>query len=222
MPMIAGIDEAGRGPVLGPMVMVIAAADTGMMNELVEMGVRDSKALSVKRRKVLSKQLKELIDYEIASISPQEVDAAVNSASTNLNWLEADVSARIARKLYEQRPFTKLYLDCPSNNIPAYSNYFQKALQIKQVKVIAEHKADERYPIVSAASIIAKVYRDMEIWKWQESSGIDCGSGYPSDPKTIEFIKKYGSKYPQIIRKSWDTYKRLSKLKNQRNLSKFL
>jgi ribonuclease HII len=80
-----------------------------------------------------------------------------------------------------------------------------------KVQIISEHKADKKYPIVSAASIIAKVERDKAIKEIEEKYG-EVGCGYPTDPKTIKFLekylKKYG-KYPEFVRKSWKPAKRL-------------
>jgi ribonuclease HII len=77
------------------------------------------------------------------------------------------------------------------------------------VKVVAEHKADDRYPIVSAASIVAKVERDRAIQDIKKEYK-DIGSGYPSDPKTIKFLKTIPpGELPDFIRRSWATVKRI-------------
>ncbi|MHA1143393.1 MAG: ribonuclease HII [Candidatus Helarchaeota archaeon] len=215
---IAGIDEAGRGPVCGPMVMAIAGIDEEKIDILVELGVKDSKQIAKKKRKTIRNQLTRILEYEIVIISPTEIDAALNSSSSNLNWLEAEKSAEIARKLHKRYPFKTLYLDCPSNNVTAYTDFFKNSFKIKNVKIIARHKADEIYTIVGAASILAKVLRDEEIEKFKKRTGIECGSGYSSDPKTIEFLKKHGDKYPNFIRRTWSTYKRIQSTKKQRSL----
>ena len=100
-------------------------------------------------------------------------------------------------------------MDCPSNNIPAYTAYVQKHVKDKTIELISEHKADLNHTIVGAASIIAKVVRDREIAKSREDIGIDFGSGYPSDPKTKEFLAKNWDKYPLLFRKSWASYKKV-------------
>ena len=88
------------------------------------------------------------------------------------------------------------------------------------VKIISEHKADINYPVVSAASVIAKVERDAEIKKLSEKFG-DVGSGYPHDDETIAFLRKYLLKYnelPPFARKSWETIKALQSEKFQKKL----
>ncbi len=162
-------------------------------------------------------KIKKIIkSYKVIIISPQEIDKTLADKKTNLNWLEAIKSAEIINKLNPD----KAILDCPSPNIKAYKAFLQKHLK-KKIKLIVSHKADQLYPIVSAASIIAKVIRDNEIEKIKEKIGIDFGSGYPSDPLTVEFLKKNYRKYPEIFRKNWASYKELQKKKGQKSLSEF-
>ena len=89
------------------------------------------------------------------------------------------------------------------------------------MKLVLEHKADLNYPVVSAASILAKVTRDAEIEKIKKEIGVDFGSGYMSDPRTSEFLKKNYKKYPEIFRKSWAPYQKIIGAKSQKNLSDF-
>ena len=98
-------------------------------------------------------------------------------------------------------------------------SYIQEKLNSK-VKLIVEHKADTKYPTVAAASILAKVTRDREIEKIKKKIGIDFGSGYPSDPKTIEFVNKHWNKF-DIFRKSWSTYQKVAAKKSQSKLTGF-
>ncbi|GAG15724.1 unnamed protein product, partial [marine sediment metagenome] len=155
-------------------------------------------------------------DYHVIIISPQEVDNALSSKNSNLNWLEADKTSEIINKLKPD----KAILDCPSPNIKAYKEYIEKLLK-KKVDLVVCHKADQLYPIVSAASIIAKVIRDNEIEKIKKKIGVDFGSGYPSDPLTVEFLKENYKKYPEIFRKNWASYKAMLKKKGQKSLSEF-
>ena len=111
----------------------------------------------------------------------------------------------------------KAILDAPSNNIEAYADYVKNKVKCE---ILAEHKADANYPVVGAASILAKVTRDREIEKIKEKVGKDIGSGYPSDPITQEFLKKNWNKY-DFFRKSWETYKKIAKEKNQSKLGDF-
>jgi ribonuclease HII len=214
--IVSGIEEAGRGPVIGPLVMAIAATEIHNETRLKEMGVKDSKMLSPLQRERLFDEIKEICKFEILIVSPQDVDAAVNSEETNLNYLEADTSSILINKLKPD----KVILDCPSTNIVDYARYVEKKLNYKPKELIAEHKADENHVIVGAASILAKVTRDREIRKIKEKHNIEFGSGYPSDPRTISFIRDNYNKY-DIFRKSWSTWKKVAAKKEQKNLGDF-
>lgn len=171
---------------------------------LAEIGVKDSKLLTEKKREALFEPIKKIVKaYKLIIIEPQEIDDAVNSASLNLNFLEAIKTALI---LNELKP-DKAIVDCPSNNIPAYKEYLQNLLTVK-MDLTLEHNA-EKHLQVAAASILAKVTRDRIIETLKKKYG-DMGSGYPSDPKTKAFLLKNAKKYPEIFRKSWATYKNLS------------
>ena len=162
-------------------------------------------------------QVKEIADaYEILILTPQDVDSALSTEGTNLNWLEADASIKIIDKLNAD----KAILDAPSNNIPAYVDYVLSK-QKGTTTIVAEHKADMNYPVVSAASILAKVTRDAEIEKIKKKIKINFGSGYPSDPLTQAFLKKHYKDYPEIFRKTWASYKKLVNGKNQSSLGDF-
>jgi ribonuclease HII len=189
-------------------------------DRLKALGVKDSKEILPNKRKELFTKVKELVKkYEILTVSPQEIDNAVLSKTSNLNWLEAEKSVEIITKL---KPDVAI-LDCPSNNITAYKNFVQKELKKRNLntKLIVEHKADQNYPSSSAASILAKVTRDNVIEKIKKQVKVDLGSGYPSDPKTQRFLKEHYSKFPQIFRKSWSTVQKLYQTKSQTKLGNF-
>ncbi|MHA1783972.1 MAG: ribonuclease HII [Candidatus Helarchaeota archaeon] len=216
--IIAGIEEAGRGPVIGPMVMAIMATSDDQLDFLQEVGVTDSKKLSKIKREKISKILIQKFYHEIEIISPKTIDNALRSPKTNLNILEGEISSLLFNKLNLKITIDEVYIDCPSTNIKAYRELFEKNIVTKsKIKIIAEHKADVNYLIVGAASILAKVTRDREIEKIKDEIGHDFGSGYPSDPKTIAFLKKYYKDY-DIFRTSWSTYKKVIKRKNQKVL----
>ncbi|HDP73791.1 MAG TPA: ribonuclease HII [Candidatus Woesearchaeota archaeon] len=219
--IIAGIDEAGRGPVVGPMVVAIAIIDSEKQGFLSELGVKDSKKLSpAARERILSSLSKALIEYKIKIIYPPEIDLAVESEGYNLNLLECDAMAFLLNEV-KSRP-EAVYIDLPSTNSLSFTSCFVSKLREynKKVKVIAEHKADDAYPVVSAASVIAKVARDKEIKELEKKYNVRIGSGYPADPVTKEFIQKNYSKYP-FFRKSWQTYKNLSKPSKEKSLESF-
>lgn len=208
---LAGIDEAGRGPVIGPLVMCGVVVEEEDIAKLAQLGVKDSKLLTPKKREALFEPIKKIVKaYKLIIIEPQEIDDAVNSASLNLNFLEAIKTALILNELKSD----KAIVDCPSNNIAAYKEYLQNLLTVK-MELILEHNA-EKHLQVAAASILAKVTRDRIILELEKKYG-KLGSGYPSDPKTQAFLKKNAKKYPEIFRKSWATYKNLA----QQSISDF-
>jgi len=206
-----GIDEAGRGPVIGPMVICGVLADEESIRKLVEIGVRDSKLLRPNRRKELSEKVKDVvIDYILLEISPKEIDSAV--LGRGLNRLEAKKMAYIISKF----DFDIAIVDAPGRK-PERFGYMLKRLTGKEV--IAENFADRRYPVVSAASILAKVRRDEIIREYGEIYG-DIGSGYSSDKRTVIFLKRYMEEHgdlPEIVRRSWRTSREILS-----DLTKFL
>ncbi len=210
---ICGIDEAGRGPVIGPMVMCGLCIDEKDEQRLQNLGVRDSKLLSAAVRERLYRNLTENFKYKVIVVEPEEIDATLWSKKTNLNWLEADKSIEIINSLNPK----KVFVDCPSQNIAKYTEYIQKMVK---AKVIAEHHAEDKFLTVAAASIIAKVTRDNKIEGIKKKYNIEFGSGYPSDPATVEFLKKNYKKYP-LFRKSWAPYQNVIKQKNQSKLNDF-
>jgi ribonuclease HII len=186
--------------------------------KLTAIGAKDSKLLTPRIREILFDQIKGMVkEYKIIIISPAEIDKTLLSEDSNLNWLEADISVKLIDAL---NPDVAI-LDCPSTNIPAYRDYVKNKLKNKKIKVIAEHKADVNYPVVSAASILAKVTRDREIEKLKKKIGMNFGSGYPSDARTQGFLKKHYKDFPDIFRKTWSSYKRLVAPKNQKKLGEF-
>lgn len=217
--LICGIDEAGRGPVLGPLVMCGLLVKEEDEKELVKLKVRDSKLLTKVKREFLFDKIKDIsYKYEIIAIYPDEIDHAVNNHDgLNLNKLEARKSAEIINLLKPD----KAIVDAPSNNIKSYKQYLFELINNKKIELILEHKADLNYPIVSAASILAKVTRDNEIEKIKKKIKIDFGSGYMSDPKTVNFLEKYYEKYPELFRKSWLPYRDIVNKKFQSKLEDF-
>jgi len=219
MVLICGIEEAGRGPVIGPLVVCGVLVDEKDESRLKRIGVKDSKLLSGKKRTDLFPKIQKIAkDWKIITVPVQQVDAALDHEEMNLNKLEAQKMAEAINTLNPG----KVILDCPSNNIPQFVTYLMTHVKnITVDKIAAEHKADVKYLIVAAASILAKVTRDEEIEKLKNKIGIDFGSGYPSDPKTVEFLKKNWDKYPSIFRKSWASYKNVAESKGQKKLDEF-
>lgn len=213
---VLGIDEAGKGPVIGPLIIAGVMVNQEEENKLD--GSKDSKLLTHKKRIELDKKIRQNSEYKIISVFPQEIDKALNpeNKEMNLNWLEAHKQAEIINKLNPD----KAIIDCPSTNCKAYEKYLRELLENNKVMLIVEHKADTKYLVCSAASILAKVRREEIMDKIKEKYG-DTGSGYPSDPKTKDFIKKNWNKHQEIFRKSWQTYKKIAQQKNQQTLEGF-
>src|SRR3989344_4700082 len=123
--VIVGVDEAGRGPVLGPLVMVALAVKEENLKKLEWLGVKDSKQLSSQVREELFERIHELVhDFRIEVIEPDAIDLSLKEANTNLNWLEAETAARMVSEL---DPDT-IIIDCPSPNIPAYTAFISQRL----------------------------------------------------------------------------------------------
>ena len=219
MSLICGIDEAGRGPIIGPLVICGLALKEEDQKALIKLQAKDSKLLTKIKREQLFDKVKDIsYKYEIIIISPDEIDRAVNNHDgLNLNWLEAHKSAEIINLLKPD----KVIVDAPSNNIQKYKDYLLKLIKNKKIDLILEHKADLNYPVVSAASILAKVTRDNEIEKIKKKIKIDFGSGYMSDPKTASFLEKYYEKHSNLFRKSWLPYQNMLNNKFQSKLEDF-
>jgi ribonuclease HII len=204
--MISGIDEAGKGPVLGPMCVAgVLLHETGI-DALSSIGVRDSKLLSSKRREVLAEDIKNIADkYFILEVSPLQIDELRKIMTMN----EIMVLC-YARVLEELRP-RHAFVDAAD----VIAERFGENLRMKysgDILITSEHQADVKYPIVSAASILAKVQRDMLVKQLGEKTGFDIGSGYPSDPKTIRFLEGWVNEHaslPDFARSSWETSKRI-------------
>ncbi len=206
--LIAGIDEAGRGPCFGPMTITIAVADKEAEKELKLMGVKDSKMLLPNKRKALIEGIKkQLIEEKTRIIKPLELNDLM--AQHSLNEIEAQVISQLINEL-ENKPQT-IYVDSPDAVKGAFEKRIRKYLnkENQKIKIVAENKADSNYVIVGAASIIAKVTRDEEIEQLSKKFG-DFGSGYPSDPKTKKYLKEYVEKHkklPPFSRIFWSTCK---------------
>ena len=216
MATTCGIDEAGRGPVIGPLVICGVIVNEQEQLYLDTLGIKDSKLLTPEKRIELFNTLRKTVAYKTIIVPPTQIDKALQDPSNNLNLLEAATSAEIINAL---QPDTVI-MDCPSNNIPSYVADVKKFLK-KDTNIQAEHKADLNHTVVGAASIIAKVTRDRKIADIQKDIDVPIGSGYPSDPVTREFLAKHYSTYPEIFRKEWESYKTVADKKKQRSLGDF-
>lgn len=212
--MIAGVDDAGRGPVIGPLVIAGILMRKSDLYKLSEIGVRDSKTLSPRKRKKLAEKIKQIaIKWRCVVIPPAKIDEAVQYRQRTgggvLNRLEASAMAEIILQL---KP-SIAYVDASDTDEDRFRKFIEEELPLK-ITIVSKHKADEKFLIVSAASILAKVIRDKIIEDLKRKYG-DFGSGYPSDPKTRLFLEhwiKEHKELPEIVRKSWKT---IRKLKNR-------
>ena len=208
--LLLGIDDAGRGPILGPMFLAGVLIKKEDEKILKELGARDSKLIQHTERIKLAVEIKkQIISFNIQESSPKEIDQAVETI--NLNTLEAKEAAEIINQLNDNTSQIKVIVDCPSVNTVAWKKTMTKFIKhTKNLDIHCEHKADFNYPVVSAASILAKVAREeaVEILKQQYGN---IGSGYPSDPYTKAFLEKHKDmlKTTSIVRKSWATWKNL-------------
>lgn len=200
---VAGVDDAGRGCVIGPLVIAGVLMREEDLPKLAELGVKDSKLLSPHRREVLAVEIKRIVqNFAIEKLTPKEIDDVVLNGKKlrKLNWLEAQTMAKVIAKL---KPDVA-YVDASDVLEERFKQDILDCLPFK-IEIVSEHKADLNYPVVSAASIIAKVERDSEISRLAEIHG-DFGSGYPSDPRTMDFLERClegAEEYPEFVRKSW-------------------
>ena len=207
---ILGLDEAGRGPVLGPMVIAGVVVPEKKLKIIERMGVKDSKRLTAQRRTVLSRKLTKMFDYETVEITARDIDN-LRARGTNLNQIEKYAMMKIIQKLNADT----IIIDALDVKEGRLQDQMQEFVGSKS-KVIAEHKADDNYLVVGAASIIAKAKRDEiinQINKDYIRNGGDkrgIGSGYPSDPKTRAFLKNYKyDEMPDFVRRSWGTVQKI-------------
>jgi ribonuclease HII len=212
--VICGVDEAGKGSVLGP--MVIAAVGISSEDILEGIRVRDSKLLCAKERERLYKIIKKKCQVATVRLDAQQID--IIRRDMTLNEAVARSHAKVIVKLSPDIA----YLDACDVNTFRYAEMVKNHL-VLPCEIISEHHADEKFPVVSAASIIAKVTRDRAIATLAKKYGT-IGSGYPSDPVTIHFLNSYINEHhvpPPIARKSWKTVSAILSKKSQRRLNDF-
>ena len=177
------------------------------LSNLALIGVKDSKKLSPSRRRSLFPKIISVAKAVIIlRYDPQTIDKVNLTSLTLKGFIDILISFQDL-----QLQVHEVYIDAIRSR-HAF-NIISKYLP-KGSKLIYEAKADEKYIAVSAASIIAKHLRDKHVEIMRERYG-NFGSGYPSDPKTIEWLKKRLKndgidELPPIVRKSWKTIKRFA------------
>ena len=206
--MICGVDEAGKGPVLGPLVVAAVAIDNA--KDIQDLGVKDSKLLTPAKRKELAKIIKNKFSFAIEIIEAERVDEYRKQNKLN------DLNREAFEKLISKLNPNVAYVDAADVNEHRFGKQIKEKLTNENdTDVISMHKADAKIDVVAAASIIAKETRENEIRKLKEEIG-DFGSGYPSDERTIKFLKSFyadNGKWPTGTRKSWKTVKRIRPVK---------
>lgn len=218
--MICGVDEAGRGPCFGPLVVagILVESDA----ELVRIGVADSKQLTPRRREQLAPMIQKLSSkYEIIVMPADDIDDLRKTMT--LNELEVFVYSKIIEKLKPE----VCYVDAVDVKEERFARDILSHLSYKP-QIISQHKADAKYPVVGAASILAKVTRDEHVKRiaseLEPRLNLPLGSGYPSDPVTKKFLKTWVTQFgelPPHVRKSWETCQQLIKEKNTKRLDEF-
>lgn len=223
--LILGIDDAGRGPLIGPMILAGCLVTKELEAEFKKLGVKDSKLLGDSKREYLAGEIrKKALAYFLTVTHPFEIDSRA-SVGLNLNQIEAIKAAEIINHLLKNidEP-VRIIIDCPSTNRESWRNYVFKHIEKKDNIILAcEHKADRDYVACSAASVLAKSEREKEVAKIKEKIGKDFGSGYPADPKTIEFLKKYRKEHQKdgIFRETWATFQESKAKASQKKLGEF-
>jgi ribonuclease HII len=205
------VDDAGRGCVIGPLCIGGVSVSASLEEGLRRMGVKDSKLLPPRRREVLYDEIKAIARrFLVLKVQPREVDEYVRRKRkyTKLNYLEAIYMARVIDELEGETA----YVDASDTDEERFAEQIRANLT-RRVKVVATHYADRIFPVVSAASILAKVERDREIASLRSAHG-DFGSGYPSDPRTLSFLRGWMAEHaepPSFARLTWKTWKRINK-----------
>ena len=213
--MLCGVDEAGRGPVIGPLVVCGVACETDV--PLRQLNVRDSKKLSAERREALSPEILKVCRAEVVVVSAEDIDAMRKEMS--LNDFEARLFAQVIEKLHPGIA----YVDSADVDEHAFKKAILRALPF-EVDLVSKHGADDLFPVVSAASIVAKVHRDAAIRKIEGEFGQKIGSGYSHDAETITFLERWIREkggLPPHTRASWDTARRLLSAANTHRIDEY-
>ncbi|XP_012530619.1 ribonuclease H2 subunit A [Monomorium pharaonis] len=213
-PCQLGVDEAGRGPVLGPMVYGISYAPLSQKQLLVDLGCADSKSLTEKKRDEIFDSIcehKDSIGWAIEAISPNVIaNNMYRRTKVSLNEISMMSAINLIQGAIEVGVnVVEIYVDTVGK-----PESYQARLKgvFPGIKIVVAKKADATYPIVSAASICAKVTRDHAIraWQFREGENIETkyGSGYPTDPVTKNWLSANVDRvfgFPQLVRFSWST-----------------
>jgi ribonuclease HII len=216
---ILGIDEAGRGPVIGSMFIGGFMADEEKLKDLQDIGVKDSKKLSNRKRERLREELDDIGEVFLIEFSASRIDNLRDVMS--LNEIELKGFAQVVDEAEPDRVF----MDLPEPDGDRFIENVKDLMKTDtELEFTAEHGADDKFPIVSAASIVAKSARESHVEDLHRKYGYDFASGYPHDKPTINFLEDYlkekGS-LPEETRLSWSTAQRIKKEGDQERLGDF-
>jgi ribonuclease HII len=204
--LLLGADEAGKGPVIGSMFVAGLVIEEERLFDLAGFGVRDSKQLAPAKREILAKKIGRVAaDQYILEVSPQVIDE-LRQVMT-MNEIMVRSFAQVVQRLHADRAI----LDAADVDAKRFAKRVRTAAKTA-MQLIAEHRADERHLVVSAASILAKVRRDASMRELEASLNCKIGSGYPHDSDTIEFLNNWvreNRDLPPCARRSWATAQRI-------------
>lgn len=217
--IIAGVDEAGRGCVFGSLFLCAFAIDDAKQEELRALGARDSKVLSPQAREKLYAKLIKMGDYAVVEYSAEKITRLMRS-KVSLNDAEAAMAAEALSQLHPKPK--KVFVDSPDSIAWKFERRIRKFWGKTDIEFVCENKADAKYPVVSAASIVAKVLRDVQIERLHEEIGF-FGSGYTSDSRTVEFLEKNYDRMDvqKHLRHEWKNVKKRHAPRDQSKLEQF-
>ncbi|HOT07115.1 MAG TPA: ribonuclease HII [Methanotrichaceae archaeon] len=201
-----GVDEAGKGPVLGSMFVAGVVFSEDRIFDLAAMGVKDSKLVPAARREALERRILDIAEENyVLEVTPRMIDELRSVMTMN------EIMVRCHSKVVSQLTAERAILDAADVDASRFALRVEARLT-RPISVIAEHQADRRYLEVGAASILAKVRRDRSMRDLEKEFGCTMGSGYPADPDTICFLQSWLSEtgdLPPCARRSWKTAQRL-------------
>lgn len=220
MVKVLGVDEAGRGPVIGSMFVGGFLIDKERLEEIEELGVKDSKKLSGRKRDAINEQLEQYGESFLKEVTAEEIDELREIMTLN----EIEIHGFV--DVIERADPDEVIVDLPEPDGDRFIRKLKKELpaRFRNVDFIAEHGADDEYPVVSAGSIVAKSARERHVERLHEKYGYDFKSGYPHDKPTISFLEKYVEEkgdLPPETRRSWSTAERILKESEQQDLGDF-
>ena len=220
MTLIMGIDEAGRGALIGPLVVAGVVINHEDEKKLKKIGVKDSKMLKPERREKLAIQIEDMAqNVLVMRVQPCRIDK-MRAEGIKLDRIEAIKMAEII----EMSGADKVYVDALTSNPKRFQGQILEHIKIAEPEFVVENYADETYPVVSAASIIAKVERDKVIAEIKKKVNVDFGVGYSHDSRTIKFVEdliKTRKPLPSFVRQSWITTQLLKEANLQSKIKDF-